>query len=237
MRGIFFFLALSCSLFLQGQINFKKTTFGIHALQFIPDNILGNPLKVDENPDGFVIETRNVQSGGFGMGIKREFSGLLGFELGLLVANKKFEVKILNEDSNYVNTLNLKWLNFHVPIKARIRLKVVEKLDVYGVFGGSFVVLPTDLFAATEDFTLRVFRKSWLKTALEGGMGLTYYLGNGNHLEVEVGTHQPFDRLGVGLFLPDTWRPQRLVNDFISSLGYFRFSFYFHEDSERIRRK
>lgn len=232
-------LVLLIHLSITGSAQWKKTTFGIHYNFFIPDEVLSNPLRVDENESGFEIQTESLRSGAFGMGFKREFKGLLGFETGIQVANKNYEIRVLNEDSGLVNIDRVRWMNFHIPLLGRVRLKVNDRFDVIGLFGASFILLPSDLKTTTDDYFMRSFRSSWMKVALEGGVGMSAYLDNGNHFELVVGTHQPMSRLGVGFFTMDERRFNvgGLFNEFRSNLGFVRLSFFFHEDPERIKKR
>ena len=210
----------------------SRTSFGIHYTQFLPEAILSTPVHSEITGSGHEVTTTNLTSGGFGMGFRKDFKGLLGFETGLMVANKNFSVQVQHSDSGFNHTFDFKFQNFHVPLLGRVNLKINDHWNVNALFGFSFVVLPTDVEFATDEVHYRSFRNTWLKVGLEGMISLTYWLKSGGALELAAGTQQPFDRLAVGVIdIPS--HPNQPIHDIFASLGQIRLSYYFHEDVER----
>jgi len=219
--------------FLSNSAQENVTTFGLQFKPIFVSDIGGSgpfiqragPLSVDVRPStGYA----------YGMVIRRGLTKSISVEGGINRVQRNYSYLFKDSDTKFERQLDFGYVNYEIPIKAMIFVRLGEKLFLNNGLGCSLDMYASDVGVGDIELESITLRGSWAKVALEGHVGLEYRTKKSGYFYLGGTYHNPFSKVARSLVAYTDSSERRTTVLFLRG-GYLTLDlkYFFNESASR----
>ncbi|MCB9175083.1 MAG: outer membrane beta-barrel protein [Flavobacteriales bacterium] len=235
VKLILFYFLLVCShaFFAQERV----TTFGVQFKPIITSELFNTgKQEIKQNNVTFGVEPLTGYS--FGMVIRKGMTKNLSLESGINYLNRKFELSINDQDTNFLEKSKYNLVNYEIPISLLVYIRLSEYIFMNVSGGLALDIYPSDLYTYSENFQNDVLMYDWIRPSLIANIGWEYRTDKSGYIYLGASYHRPFSHMAKEVVLYNGNRRYEKVELNLSG-NYITVDirYFFHEDAEKKKRK
>lgn len=191
-----FFLTLTllqCAAFIYAQKSKQpiELTAGIELRTLVP--ISGFTMKPLNYSDSLLNAVGTYKGGvGFGGVIRFKLTDFWNLETGIYYTRRKFDFRVQDPVVNFDETIPMRIVGYEIPIKGLVYIQMGEKIYMNVALGVSTDFFASDTKIHRPSVSIGAFKRSWIKLAVLGNVGVEYRSEKDGYFYLGVTFHQPF---------------------------------------------
>ena len=226
---IFFLLIVPFGLLSQENV----TTFGLQYKPiFVSDIGGGGPFLFRSGP--LSVDVQPKTGSAYGMIIRRGITKSISVEGGINRIQRNYRYIFSDTDTGYERTLDFGYVNYEIPLKSMIFVRLGEYFYLNNGLGASLDLYASDVGAGNFELESITLRGAWAKVALEAHVGLEMRTRKSGYFYLGGTYHNPFSPVARSL-VSYTDGTERRTLDFDLNGGYLTLDlkYYFYEPPVR----
>lgn len=213
------------------------TRFGLQLKPVIPFSFF-DPLT--ELKKGSLNGSYEITGGtAFGMVVRAGITESITFETGINQINRRFDVRIANDTTDYNDAAPLRFIGYEVPVMGLVFIRLGERSYMNNALGFSMDFYPSDAEVIMKESRAYLARNNWLHFGVVGNVGVEYRTRKSGTFYLGATYHRPFgDMAQAELRWFDAINREYLTKAGIGgSYLTVDLRYFLHSDPDRIRKK
>lgn len=227
------FILLSTFLVQTIEAQENVTTFGLQFKPIFVSDIGGGGAFIErEGPLSVNVQPSTGYA--YGMIIRRGLTKSISIEGGINRVQRKYSYLFKDADIGFERTLDFSYVNYEIPIKALIFVRMGERLYLNNGLGFSLDMYASDVGTGTYDLEAITLRGAWAKIALEGHVGFEYRTKKSGYFYLGGTYHNPFSSVARSIVAYQNTVERRTMDFFLRG-GYLTLDlkYFFNEPANR----
>lgn len=171
-----------------------EITAGIEARALVPlASFTMKPLLYSDSLNHF--NATGTYTGGLGFGgvIRFKLTNFWNLESGIYYTRRVYNFEIEDPMVGFKDNVPLRLVGYEIPVKGLVYIQMADNFYMNVAMGMSFDFFASDLKIYKPSVSVGAFKKSWLKMAVLGNVGVEYRSEKNGYFYTGVTFHQPFN--------------------------------------------